>query len=142
MTGTPAVSRTEKRVLVRNDTLFIQQPYFDYHGEPVIHVVPFWKSILRLPYKNDAKIAKIFNLWTFWPLIQLIKWFIVRFLKDGLLAKLQVKMSIGCRFLLFWQHSYKVTLSLHGLSFFIFFSFHEKKSGAKTAPPLEPKRLH
>ncbi len=28
--------------------------------------------ILRLPHRNDAKMAKICNLWTFWPLIQLI----------------------------------------------------------------------
>ncbi len=27
---------------------------------------------LRLPYRNDAKIAKICNLWTFWPVIPLI----------------------------------------------------------------------
>ena len=25
---------------------------------------------LRLPHRNDAKIAKIRNLWTFWPVIQ------------------------------------------------------------------------
>ncbi len=30
--------------------------------------------------------------------------------KDGLLAELQAKMSRGCRFLLFWHHSYEVTL--------------------------------
>ncbi len=34
----------------------------------------------------------------------------VRFWKDGLLAELQANMSRGCRFLLFWNHSYKVTL--------------------------------
>ena len=30
--------------------------------------------------------------------------------KDGLLAELQAKISRGCRFLLFWHHSYEVTL--------------------------------
>ena len=25
---------------------------------------------LRLPHRNDAKIAEIFNFWTFWPVIQ------------------------------------------------------------------------
>ena len=29
---------------------------------------------LRLPYyRNDAKIGKIYNLWTFWPVIHLLK---------------------------------------------------------------------
>ncbi len=27
-------------------------------------------QVLRLPYRNDAKIAETFNLWTFWPVIQ------------------------------------------------------------------------
>ncbi len=26
--------------------------------------------VIRLPYRNDAKIAEICNLWTFWPVIQ------------------------------------------------------------------------
>ncbi len=34
----------------------------------------------------------------------------VGFWKDGLLAELQAKMYRGCRFLLFWHHSYEVTL--------------------------------
>ncbi len=28
---------------------------------------------LRLPHRNDAKIAKILNLWTFWPINHLFK---------------------------------------------------------------------
>ncbi len=46
------------------------------------------KIILRLPYRNDAEIAK----------------------SDGLLAELQAKTSKGCRILLFQHHSYMVTL--------------------------------
>ncbi len=55
-------------------------------------------KILRLPHRNDAKIAKICNLWTFWSVIQPI------------LGELQAKTSRGCRFLLFQHHSYEVTL--------------------------------
>ncbi len=64
-----------------------------------------WAAILwglRLPHRNDAEIAKICNLWTFWLVIQLI---------SRLLAELQAKMSKGCGFLLFWHHSYEVTLN-------------------------------
>ena len=45
---------------------------------------------------------------------RLAKWLFVRFWKDCLLAELQAKMSRGCRFLLFWHHSYEVTLTRHG----------------------------
>ena len=38
------------------------------------------------------------------------KSFFFRCWKDSLLAELRAKMSRGCRFLLFWHHSYKVTL--------------------------------
>ncbi len=40
---------------------------------------------LRIPDSCDAKIAKFCNLWTFWPVIKLIKY--------GFLAELQVRMS-------------------------------------------------
>ncbi len=70
--------------------------------------------LLRLPYRNDAEIAKFCDLWTFWPVIQLINHLfkIRQFQKDGLLAELQAKTSKGCRILLFQHHSYMVTLSL------------------------------
>ncbi len=29
-------------------------------------------AVLRLPHRNDVKIAKICNFWTFWHVIQLI----------------------------------------------------------------------
>ncbi len=29
--------------------------------------------LLRLPHRNDAKIAGIYNFWTFWPVIQQIR---------------------------------------------------------------------
>ncbi len=44
-----------------------------------LHVVDgmpltFWyHNTLRLPHRNDAKITKICNLWTFWHVIQLIE---------------------------------------------------------------------
>ncbi len=44
-------------------------------------------TFLRIPNNNDAKIAKISNLWTFWPVIQLINHFfkkIVYYLKNKL----------------------------------------------------------
>ncbi len=81
-----------------------------------------WSLPLRLPHRNDAKIAKICNLWIFWPVIQPINkrpffWilkstWIFNFSgsEDGLLAELQAKTSRGCRFLLFQHHSYEVTL--------------------------------
>ncbi len=31
-----------------------------------------WRRVLRLPYRNDAKIAKICHLWTLWLVIQLM----------------------------------------------------------------------
>ncbi len=58
---------------------------------------------LRLDHRNDAKIAEIYNFWTFWPVVQQIS--------HLLLADLGTKTSRGCRFLLFWHHSYDVTLS-------------------------------
>ncbi len=90
---------------------------------------------LRLPHRNDAKIAKICNLWTFWLIISWITergykvWphqeghtsksaergkmpFLAGSYQIGLL-ELQANMSRGCRFLLFWHHSYEVTLSLN-----------------------------
>ncbi len=69
---------------------------------------PMINHCLRLPYRNDARIAKICNLWTFWLVIQLMnqshctfymyymeRWtkrLCVGFWKDGLLAELQAKM--------------------------------------------------
>ena len=86
-------------------------------------------SILRLLHRNDAKIAKICNFWTLWPVIQPInhlfkirqkalehwaKRFFVGFWKDCLLAKLQARTSRGWRFWLFQHHSYEVTLRPNG----------------------------
>ncbi len=46
--------------------------------------------MLRLPHRNDAKIAKVCNIWTFWLVIQLIhRLFKIRqkaFLQKGLLS--------------------------------------------------------
>ncbi len=73
----------------------------------------FYRKIgLRLPHRNDAKIAKICFLWTFWLVIQLINhllsdfkmWFI------GWITGQNVKK------LLFWHHSYEVTLNTHSAS--------------------------
>ena len=71
---------------------------------------------LRLPHRNDAEISKICHLWTFWLVIQLINDLykirqktLCQILKR--LAESQAKMFRGCRFLLFWHHSYEVTLS-------------------------------
>ncbi len=58
--------------------------------------------MLRLPDSYDAKIAKICNLWTFWPVIQLIK--------DGLLIELQARTSESSKFLLLLHHNYQVSL--------------------------------
>ena len=67
---------------------------------------------LRLPHRNDAKIAKICNLCTFWPVIQPISHLSK---KDGLLTELQAKTARGCRLLLFQHHSYEVTLTSYNL---------------------------
>ncbi len=40
-------------------------------GNTSILVIPM-AFILRLPHMNDAKIAKMCNIWTFWLVIQLI----------------------------------------------------------------------
>ncbi len=98
----------------------------------LISLIP--QYTLRIP----AKIAKFCNIWTFWPVIQLINhlfkiwqkaflpnvpsmhvlllWRIglkgfCRILKRFLLlAELQAKMSRNCNFLLFWHHNYEVSL--------------------------------
>ncbi len=100
----------------------------------VIQNWPIWSiGLLRIPDSYDAKIAKICNFWTFWPVIQLInhlfkcyfknvtalftsmehwaKGLFVWFWIEGLLAELQVRMSRDCRFLLFWHHNYQVSLT-------------------------------
>ncbi len=39
--------------------------------ESCLHETKTFEAIvLRLPYRNDAKIAEISNLWTFWHVIQ------------------------------------------------------------------------
>ncbi len=40
-----------------------------------------------------------------------MKHFFVGFWKDGLLTELQARTSKSCRFLLFWHHSYQVSLN-------------------------------
>ncbi len=45
--------------------MFITFEHFDA-------AAPNNKISLRLPYRNDAEIAKFCNLWTFWPVILLI----------------------------------------------------------------------
>ncbi len=62
-------------------------------------------QVLRLPHRTDAKIVKICNLWKFWLVIQQIN-----HTHRTQSTFLQAKMSRGCRFLLFWHHSYEVTL--------------------------------
>ncbi len=66
---------------------------------------------LRIPDSYDANIVKICNLWTFWPVIQLISPLFKIRQKDGLLAELQATTSKSCRFLLFWHHNYQVSLN-------------------------------
>ncbi len=103
--------------------LYVQNMYTTAIKNEFIHE-------LRLPYRNDAEIAKFCKLLMFWPVIQLInhlfkirqkaclpnamehwaKKHFVRFQKDPLLAELQAKTSKGCRLLLFQHHSYMVTL--------------------------------
>ena len=41
-------------------------------SRPTISLCIFKACVLRLPHRNDAKIAKICNLWTFWLVIQQI----------------------------------------------------------------------
>ena len=62
---------------------------------------------LRKPDSYDDKIAKICNLWTFWPVNQPIKAF-CRILKRLLLVELQARKSRGWRFLLLWHYNYQV----------------------------------
>ncbi len=56
---------------------------------------------LRIPDSYDAKIAKNCNLWTFWPVIQLI-------------------MSRDSRFLLFLHHNYQVSLNIKKFFFYVY----------------------
>ena len=49
---------------------------------------------------KQIKIPKICNLYTFWPVIQLIN------------LRLKARMSRSCSFLLFFNHSYQVYLSV------------------------------
>ncbi len=60
------------------------------------------QRVLRLPHRNDGKIAEICNLWIFLRVIHPIN--------HSVLDELQAETSRGCRFLLFWHHSYEVTL--------------------------------
>ena len=39
-------------------------------GGGILLIVPVLLILLRLPYRNDAEIAKFCNFWTFWPVIQ------------------------------------------------------------------------
>ncbi len=73
-----------------------------YSGQHVL-----WHKLLRIPDTYEAKIAKIGNFWTFWPVIQLIK--------DGLLAELQTKTSRRCIFSLFLAQKYQVSLQTKDL---------------------------
>ncbi len=56
-------------------------------------------------YFNKENLTALFKYMERWA-----KRLFVGFWKDGLSAELQAKMSRGCRFLLFWHHSYEVTL--------------------------------
>ena len=77
----------------------------------LIRIILYDYLLLRLPHRNDAKIAKICNFWTVWPVIQLInhlfkieqKAFLpntifVGFQKDGLLAEFFYNLVIVCNF--------------------------------------------
>ncbi len=97
-------------------------PFFGY----VANRVYLKDSMLRILASYRAKTAKISNLWTFWPIIQLIshlfkigqnlaalfisikcwaKRLFDGFWIGGLLAELQARTSRSCRFLLFLPHN-------------------------------------
>ena len=55
-----------------------------------------YENLLKIPDSNDPKIAKISQIWTFWPVIQLINYVKPSFqnrTKNGSLAELQARMS-------------------------------------------------
>ena len=71
-------------IINRNQVIYVCITPFSKMPEPclknsivfvIVQQVQVWNNlenclILRLPHRNDAKIAKICNRWTFWPVIQ------------------------------------------------------------------------
>ncbi len=73
--------------------LGLLQDYGCFTIEPVLH--PYYNKVtqfhhLRIPDSYDAKIVKICNLWTFWPVLQLI----------SPLFKIRQKAQVSLRYML------------------------------------------
>ncbi len=83
----------QKTLLFPLNAAYVTNDFLRQHCRYWHHFTAKYK--LRLPHRNDDKIAKICNLWTFWPVIQPISnlfkiWqkALSGFWKDGLLAEL------------------------------------------------------